>query len=909
MSRFPLSITSLAITLALAAVGCGSSTQTTTGPSPVKCQVALTASVTAIDTTGGTGTIRVATQPECTWTAAAEASWISGVSPTSGQGSGEVAFQVPANPTPTSRQGDIVINDNRVRIEQAAAPCTFEIAPRTTSVDRSGGAGRVTVWTTSTCAWTATSQVDWIRLTSSADGTGSGAVSYDVPENTGPARSGSLTISGQPTLFTQAGATASPGCTVVLSPPSLSVPVAGAVSLVTVTAGAGCAWSATSGAPWIAITSAVNGVGNGTVTLRVEANPAGARTGTLAIAGQTYGVTQAGVGAGACAYTINPTGAAIPATGGTGPPISVSTTAGCAWTATSNASWISIASGANGGGSGAVGFSVAANTGGTRSGVITVAGETFTVTQAAPASCAYAINSTSQSISAEGGAGTPVAVSTAAACAWTATSNAHWITVTTGANGSGSGSVSFSVATNTGSAHTGTITIAGETFTVTQAAPASCTYTINATSQSIGADGGAGTPVAVSTAAACAWTATSNAAWITITAGANGSGNGPVSFSVATNTGSARTGTITIAGETFTVTQAAPASCAYTINPTSQSIGADGGAGTPVAVSTAAGCAWTATSSASWITITSGVGGSGNGSVSFTVDANTGIARSGTLTIAGATFSVTQAAGALACSYAINATSQSMGAGGGPGTSVTVVAADGCAWSATSNASWIAIATGASGSGNGTVTFTVAANVGGERSGTLTIAGQTFTVTQAGVAPCTYQISPTSASIPAGGGATAPVTVSTAAECAWTATTTAAWITVTSGASGTGGGTVTLGVAPNTGDSRTGTVTIAGQTFTVSQEATPSCKYELKPTSVTIGAAGSLEERVEVSAKRGCAWTATSNELWIVISSGASGEGDGTVRYVVLLNPLSTRTGTITIAGQTFTVTQAGLLF
>ena len=57
----------------------------------------------------------------------------------------------------------------------------------------------------------------------------------------------------------------------------------------------------------------------------------------------------------------------------------------------------------------------------------------------------------------------------------------------------------------------------------------------------------------------------------------------------------------------------------------------------------------------------------------------------------------------------------------------------GCAWTAvsnTTNPTWLTITSGASGSGNGSVTFTVAANTGAQRMGTLTIAGQTFTVTQ-----------------------------------------------------------------------------------------------------------------------------------------------------------------------------------
>ena len=62
--------------------------------------------------------------------------------------------------------------------------------------------------------------------------------------------------------------------------------------------------------------------------------------------------------------------------------------------------------------------------------------------------------------------------------------------------------------------------------------------------------------------------------------------------------------------------------------------------------------------------------------------------------------------------------------------------------SATTRA-WITVTGGGSGTGNGTVTYTVAANTSASpRTGTLTIAGRTVTVTQAGA--CTYTVAPTS---------------------------------------------------------------------------------------------------------------------------------------------------------------------
>src|SRR5205823_3283155 len=145
------------------------------------------------------------------------------------------------------------------------------------------------------------------------------------------------------------------------------------------------------------------------------------------------------------------------------------------------------------------------------------------------------------------------------------------------------------------------------------------------------------------------------------------------------------------------------------------------------------------------------------------------------------------------CTFSLSSNSASATAAGGFGT-FDVRAASGCAWAANSNAAWLSIASGATGSGNGTVQYSAASNTGPDRSGTITAAGQTFTVTQS--AGCSYSISPTTQNIASGGGPLT-VTVTAPAGCSWNATSTAAWITVSSGGSGSGGGTVQLAIAPN----------------------------------------------------------------------------------------------------------------
>lgn len=84
-----------------------------------------------------------------------------------------------------------------------------------------------------------------------------------------------------------------------------------------------------------------------------------------------------------CSYTISPTSASYAANASSGS-VAVTASSGCSWTATSNASWLTITSGSSGSGSGNVGYSVAANTTSSpRTGTLTIAGRTFTVSQAA----------------------------------------------------------------------------------------------------------------------------------------------------------------------------------------------------------------------------------------------------------------------------------------------------------------------------------------------------------------------------------------------------------------------------------------------------------------------------------------------------------------------------------------------
>jgi hypothetical protein len=265
--------------------------------------------------------------------------------------------------------------------------------------------------------------------------------------------------------------------------------------------------------------------------------------------------------------------------------------------------------------------------------------------------------------------------------------------------------------------------------------PASCTYALNPSEETVTAAGGAFS-ASVSTQTGCSWTAVANNTWLHVTSGASGNGSGTVGYSVDANTAVvARPGTFTIAGKTLTVNQAA-AACEYSIAPTAVNATAAGGTGS-VAVTAQTGCNWTAVANDAWLHVTS-ASGNGNGSVGYSVDANAAVVpRTGTLIIAGQTFTVTQAA--AACTYSLSPTlpdgspgAPTFPAGGGSGT-VGVATQTGCGWTAVASHSWIKLARGASGSGNGTVAYTVQKLTGktSSRPGFIAIGGKTFTITQA----------------------------------------------------------------------------------------------------------------------------------------------------------------------------------
>jgi hypothetical protein len=84
---------------------------------------------------------------------------------------------------------------------------------------------------------------------------------------------------------------------------------------------------------------------------------------------------------------------------------------------------------------------------------------------------------------------------------------------------------------------------------------------------------------------------------------------------------------------------------------------------------------------------------------------------------------------------------------------------------------------------------------------------------------CQFITGTTTTTFPAAGGSASISVSPRGTNCTWTAVSSAPFLTITQGASGTGEGTVQFTVAANTGAERTATLTITGTAIVITQRA------------------------------------------------------------------------------------------
>ncbi len=235
----------------------------------------------------------------------------------------------------------------------------------------------------------------------------------------------------------------------------------------------------------------------------------------------------------------------------------------------------------------------------------------------------------------------------------------------------------------------------------------------------------------------------------------------------------------------------------------------------------------------------------------------------------------------------------------------SVTAPSGCGWTATPSDSWIHLIR-PTGTGSGTIPLTVDGNTtASTRTGTVSVNNQIYTIVQPS-SNCTYQGVDFYA--PSAGG-TGIFTITAPTGCPWDfELQNSDPAAVTSGSTGTGNGSVTVSIPPNTGvddlfykfqfgGTNAGVLQLSGCTFSFPNGATIAIP----------GDAGQYSAQIEANLS-GCAWDASSYDQtgWLALNN-ASSNGSGMLNYSVIANDTGVdRTAHVyfRLGNQPLTVTQ-----
>lgn len=623
---------------------------------------------------GGEGSVQVDAADGCTWVIDTPASWVTINTGFSGVGKQTVAYTVIPNPLTEPRTTVFGVAGCAYSVFQEPV-CTISLTPLRSDVGHAGAERNIRVTGPDGCRWHAVSNKEWLRITSPAQGTGNGALSYAVDPVTGQnivSRTGIITIENTTFTVTQTG------CGLTLSPIQKTFNAPGGDGTLSIRASNGCGWTVFTENDWITFSGPAQGNGNGQVMYRVS--PFGGsqtRVGYIKAGYPESGeIVRHVIRQTPCTYHLSPRKQEFESSGGRGE-ITVSSEAGCGYNARSDRSWIRIPSlSRKTGQQGALTYTVEANISAkARNGSIIITGQNgnevvFAVDQkgrtlilqipekpvvmvpvpsqdrrengVSEPECHAAVSPSSATFRNVGGDGV-IAVSSPhdPNCEWRAVATRPWITLTSADSGTGEGHIRYTVSPN-GSIQPrdGSIAVKDTQFTVIQEG-SPCYFNLSSMSEHFPSQGGERT-IEVSAQDGCEWTAATGTPWMSILAGSSGSGNGAVTFSVMPHEGGEnREGAIRIAGRQAVISQSGPA-CDIALSPLTKTFPAQGGTDF-ISIGTGNECPWKALSHAPWITILSDSAGTGSGTLRYFVPENPDSQqRQGAISVSGVFFSIVQ---------------------------------------------------------------------------------------------------------------------------------------------------------------------------------------------------------------------------------------------------------------------------
>ena len=155
------------------------------------------------------------------------------------------------------------------------------------------------------------------------------------------------------------------------------------------------------------------------------------------------------------------------------------------------------------------------------------------------------------------------------------------------------------------------------------------------------------------------------------------------------------------------------------------------------------------------------------------------------------------------------------------------------------------------------------------------------------------------------------VNVKADSGCAWSTSSSVSWITINTGITGSGNGSVGFSVLSNyTPSPRTGTLTIGGQSLAITQ-ANSNCGSNITITNAVQPAVSSSGSNItlNVNAPASCLWSASTPSSWLTLTSPVNNSGAGAVQFQVAPNPdPNPRMAAVQIGGAAATILQRGVL-
>ncbi|MGE0684397.1 MAG: M12 family metallo-peptidase, partial [Candidatus Binatia bacterium] len=173
------------------------------GPVSPTCTSSISPGSRTHSATATIGTVNVSTENSCTWKAKSNVNWITITSGGAGTGSGNISYKLKVNSGSNLRKGTLTIAGKTFTISQSGL-CSYALSLYGRKHGARAGTGSFSINTSGQCSWNATSNANWIKITSTISGTGRTAIRYSVaPNTTKKERTGTITIADKIFTITQ----------------------------------------------------------------------------------------------------------------------------------------------------------------------------------------------------------------------------------------------------------------------------------------------------------------------------------------------------------------------------------------------------------------------------------------------------------------------------------------------------------------------------------------------------------------------------------------------------------------------------------------------------------------------------------------------------------------------------------